>query len=342
MTKTLAKSKSQKKTIGEKPQSLPEKRYSLSDSDIHFESVSEVSYVGQRGIADEARGIPSMRAYSYKLRDLPNEDRPREKMIEQGPTSLTLQELISVVLNTGTKSEDVTSIAKRVVREYGHSALVSQSDATKMSEELQIPVGKACQIIACSEIGRRLYKKNEFGLSVIRTAQDVYEYAKDMHSLPKEQLKGIYLDTHNRVIHDEIISIGTLNSNIVHPREVFRPALEYGAAAVILAHNHPSGVATPSDSDVTITKQLIEAGKIIGIRVLEADGRNGRLYAALGRLCAGGSPGRRSGADQQFRCTYRSLQRPRADAQGYQHDTGRGPDPDRQWRRLRCEPCPAR
>lgn len=242
------------------PNAKEKKEYSLSDSDIHFGSDSNASYSGN---------VPSMRAYSLKLRDLPSDDRPREKMLDQGPAALSLQELISVVLNVGTKAEDVSSIAKRVVREYGHSALVSQNDAKKMSEELQIPIGKSCQIIACSEIGRRLYRKNEFGLSVIRTAQDVYEYAKDMHSLPKEQLKGIYLDTHNRVIHDEIISIGTLNSNIVHPREVFRPALEYGAAAVILAHNHPSGVATPSDSDLSITRQLIEAGKIIGIRILD-------------------------------------------------------------------------
>jgi DNA repair protein RadC len=251
---------------------ISSKTYRQADSDIHFEPDLVSSYSQKSDPLNDISidaPIPSMRAYSLKLRDLPSSDRPREKMISSGPSSLTLQELISVVLNTGTKTEDVSSIAKRVVREYGHSALVTQGDATKMSEELQIPIGKACQIIACSEIGKRLYRKNEFGLSVIRTAQDVYEYAKDMHSLPKEQLKGIYLDTHNRVIHDEIISIGTLNSNIVHPREVFRPALEYGAAAVVLAHNHPSGVPTPSDSDISITKQLIEAGKIIGIRILD-------------------------------------------------------------------------
>ncbi len=210
-----------------------------------------------------------IRTYPLKLRDMPSDDRPREKLIEQGPQSLSLQELIAVVLQVGTKSEDVLSISKKVVREYGHSALVSQLDAKNMAESLQIPIGKACQIVACSEIGKRLYKKNDFGLQVIRTAQDVFDYLKDMHALPKEQLRGIYLDTHNRVIHDEVISIGTLNSNIVHPREVFRPALEYGAAAIVLAHNHPSGIETPSGSDVEITQQLIKAGKIIGIRILD-------------------------------------------------------------------------
>jgi len=82
-------------------------------------------------------------------------------------------------------------------------------------------------------------------------------------------LRGLYLDTHNKVIHQEVVSIGTINSNIVHAREVFRPALEYGAAAVVLAHNHPSGVSTPSVADIQITKRLVEAGKIIGIDLLD-------------------------------------------------------------------------
>ncbi len=90
-----------------------------------------------------------------------------------------------------------------------------------------------------------------------------------MHELSREHLRGIYLDTHNRVIHDEIISIGTINSNIVHPREVFKSAIEYNAAAFILVHNHPSGVPTPSTSDLEVTNQLIKAGKIIGINLLD-------------------------------------------------------------------------
>jgi DNA repair protein RadC len=90
-----------------------------------------------------------------------------------------------------------------------------------------------------------------------------------MQDLPKEHLRGLYLDAHYQLIHDEIISIGTLTSNIIHPREVFRPALEYSASAVILAHNHPSGVAKPSDADVAITRQIVEAGKILGISLLD-------------------------------------------------------------------------
>ena len=90
-----------------------------------------------------------------------------------------------------------------------------------------------------------------------------------MRNLPKEHLRGLYLNSHNRVIRDEVISIGTINSNMIHPREVFRPAIESNAAAVILAHNHPSGEVTPSEEDIEITKQLVQAGKIMGISLLD-------------------------------------------------------------------------
>lgn len=233
--------------------------YIHKDTDVVISSSSGIMPVNQY----------RQREYVLKLRDMPDADKPREKLLENGVDVLTLQELISIVLNTGSKKEDVVAMSQKVIREYGPSALTGVMHPQKMSEELDIPLGKACQIIACSEIGKRLYQKKDVGLTVIRTAEDVYSYLRDMHNLPKEQLRGLYLDTHNRIIHQEVISIGTINSNIVHPREVFRPALEYNAAAVILAHNHPSGVSTPSLSDTQITKQVIEAGKIVGIHLLD-------------------------------------------------------------------------
>lgn len=229
--------------------------YIIKDTDLMMTSVSK-----------ESEGL---RVYDLRLRDLPEEEKPREKMLSYGPAGLSLPELVAIVLNVGTKTEDVLSMSKRLVKEYGVSALSSQIDPKQLSEDLNIPIVKACQIVACSEIGRRLYKKNDIGLAVIRTAKDAFDYLGDMHSLPKEHLRGIYLDTHNRVIHDEVISIGTINTNIVHPREVFRPALEYGAVAVVLAHNHPSGIVSPSTADIEITKQLVQAGRIIGIHVMD-------------------------------------------------------------------------
>ena len=160
-------------------------------------------------------------------------------------------------------------MSSRIIREYGEKSIMAEKDAEKLSLELNVPIVKSCQIIACGEIGRRLYEKNDSGFAIIRTAKDVYEYLQDMHNLPKEHLRGLYLNSHNRIIHDEVISIGTINTNIVHPREVFRPAIEHSAAAVVLAHNHPSNIATPSAQDIEITRQLIQAGKILGINVLD-------------------------------------------------------------------------
>lgn len=209
------------------------------------------------------------REYTLKIHDLPVESKPREKMIKSGPEILSLQELLAVVLTTGTKSEGILEMSSRVIREYGEKGIIAQTSASKLSEELNIPLGKACQIIACGEIGRRFYEKNDSGFTVIRTAKDVYEHLQDMRNLPKEHLRGLYLNSHNRVIHDEVISIGTINTSVIHPREVFRPAIEFNAVALVLAHNHPSNVATPSAQDIEITEQLVQAGKVLGINVLD-------------------------------------------------------------------------
>jgi DNA repair protein RadC len=160
-------------------------------------------------------------------------------------------------------------MSSRIVKEYGEKSIFAESDVNKLSKELNITIQKACQLIACGELGRRVYSNNSSGLSIIRNAKDVYEYLQDMHSLTKEHLRGLYLNSHNRIIHDEVISIGTINSNLIHPREVFRPALEYNAVAIVIAHNHPSNIVTPSSQDIEVTKQIIQAGKILGINVLD-------------------------------------------------------------------------
>lgn len=213
--------------------------------------------------------LKDVKQYVLKIRDLPQELQPREKMLGQGPASLSMVELLAVILNVGTTKEGVLEMAGRIMREYGERSIISETDAQKLSTELDVPITKACQIIAVGEIGRRVYQKSESGFKTIRTAKDVFEYCQDMRNLPKEHLRGIYLNTHHRVIHDEVISIGTINSNIIHPREVFRPAIEYNAVALVLVHNHPSNVVEPSAEDIDITKQLIEAGKMIGINVLD-------------------------------------------------------------------------
>lgn len=211
----------------------------------------------------------SQREYVFKIHDMPLENRPREKLIKQGPETLSLQELMAVILTTGTKSESIMEMSSRIIKEYGEKSILSERDAHKLSEGLSIPLVKACQIIACGEIGRRFYQKNGSGFITIRTAKDVFEYLQDMRNLSKEHLRGLYLNSHNMIIHDEVISIGTITTSVIHPREVFRPAIEFNAVAIVLAHNHPSHVATPSQPDIEVTQQLVQAGKVLGIHILD-------------------------------------------------------------------------
>ncbi len=209
------------------------------------------------------------KSYIFTVNDLPEDEKPRQKLINHGSTVLSVGELLAVILNVGTKKEGVLEMSSRLLKEYGEAAIINQTDPKKVEKALKIPISKACQIVACFELGRRFYKIPVGKPQFLRTAKQVFEYLKDMRDLPKEHLRGLYLNSHFHVIHDEVISIGSLTANVVHPREVFKPALEYSASAVIIAHNHPSGIVNPSAEDVAITKQLIEAGKILGIHVLD-------------------------------------------------------------------------
>jgi DNA repair protein RadC len=229
-------------------------QYKISDSSLLMEE-GLVSNFGKR--------------YILRVKDLPEDEKPREKLLVRGPQSLSMAELLAVILQMGTKKEEVMSLSNRIMKEYGERNLLSQKDAKKLSLDLSIPIGKAMQIVAVGEIGRRSFHKNEKGIPAIRTAKEVFDYVADMRNLSKEHLRGIYLNSHYKVIHDEVISIGTLDSSLVHPREVFKPALEYSAAAVILVHNHPSGIATPNQADILVTKQITEAGKILGIDLID-------------------------------------------------------------------------
>lgn len=209
------------------------------------------------------------RNYIIKIKDLPDKERPREKMLSGGPDRLSVSELLAVVLSVGTRKEEVMTMSSRILKEYGERTVANQTNPYAIQKDLDIPITKACQIVASFELGRRFFQKNENGLVRIRTTQEAFEYLQDMGRLSKEHFRGLYLNSHFKVIHDEIISVGSLTSNIIHPREVFKPAIEYSAAAVIVAHNHPSGDKNPSDSDITTTKQLVQAGNILGIELLD-------------------------------------------------------------------------
>ena len=198
--------------------------------------------------------------YILKVRDMASDEKPREKMQKYGSANLNLAELIAIVLGTGTRKEEVMAMSKRIIKEYGEKALLSAKDPQKLADLLDIPMGKASQIVASFEIGRRFYQTKNGMPSSIRNAGQAYEYFKSMAELPKEVFKGIYLNSHYQVICDETISVGTVTASMVHPREVF---------AIIVAHNHPSGSLTPTEADIIVTDQLVAASKVMGVDVLD-------------------------------------------------------------------------
>lgn len=209
--------------------------------------------------------------YRIAVRDLPKKDRPREKLAAQGPQALSMAELLAVVFGVGSRAEEVLAMSHRILREYGERAVAQQKDPQALSEAVGIPPGKAAQLIACFELGRRLFEEPARGRRQVflRGVEQVAQYVAEMRELPKEQLRGLYLNAHYGIVHEEVISVGTLTGSLVHPREVFQPALAYGASALVLVHNHPSGVAEPSDADLAVTEQLVAAGRILGVSLLD-------------------------------------------------------------------------
>ena len=207
--------------------------------------------------------------YVLAFRDVPNDMRPREKLLREGPTSLSLPELLAVMLTTGTKREDIMAMCNRILKQYGEKSISGERDSKRLSKDLKIPLIKATQIVASVEFGKRLFETSPSRAKTLHTARDVFEYTKNMRDLPREHLRGIYLNQHSKIIHDEVVSIGTVDAHLIHPREVWKPAIDYGAVALILVHNHPSGNLKPSKADLEITEQLSAVGRILGIELVD-------------------------------------------------------------------------
>ncbi len=208
---------------------------------------------------------------SYKVAQDPKrgEILPREKLSLGMVDEMKLYELISVILGSGNKKEDVFNISKRIIKEYGSISLVEERDPKKIQETLKIGPTAALKLVAAFEIGRRFYDTRRANRVLIRGSNDVYQYAKSMENLLKENFRGLYLNSKHYLIKDEIISVGHLTASLVHPREVFRTAVEYSAAGIIVIHNHPSGDPEPSENDILTTQNLKKASEILQIPLLD-------------------------------------------------------------------------
>jgi DNA repair protein RadC len=205
----------------------------------------------------------------YKIKFLPEDQQPREKLINSGVQALNLEELLAIILGTGYKKENVLELSKRIFKDYGSKTITGYSRVSDVMTDFELPKVKACQLLACFEIGRRMFADKSIDIPTIRSPQDVWDFVSDMHNLKKEYLRGLYLNIKNQIIHDEIISIGTIDQSIAHPRDIFVPAIKYHAAAMIIVHNHPSGDATPSQADISLTETIKAAGELLSIAVLD-------------------------------------------------------------------------
>lgn len=204
------------------------------------------------------------------IRDVHLADRPRERLIRQGADSLSNQELIAILLRTGTKEESVLMLANRILQSFDKIQDLKDATLEEMMSVKGVGQAKAVQILAAVEIGKRLYRKHSEGRYVIKSPEDVAAFLMtDMSSLLQEHFVVLFLNVKNEVLHKQTIFIGSLNSSIVHPREIYREAVKRSAASIIAAHNHPSGNPSPSPEDIDVTKRLVEAGSIIGIDLLD-------------------------------------------------------------------------
>ena len=209
-----------------------------------------------------------------KIKDLPNSSRPRERFLKLGPEALSDAELFAILLRTGTrgkrgeKGENVIEMSDRLINEYGLDKLLDSS-LVELQKINGIGPTKAMQILTIAELQKRI-NQSKTPVKKITNAKDVFNLFHDkLKDEKQEHFYVLILNNQNHIIKEEFVSKGVLDSAIVHPREVFKPAIKHSASKIILVHNHPSGNAQPSQEDLEITKKLVEAGKLIDIKVLD-------------------------------------------------------------------------
>ena len=198
------------------------------------------------------------------INQLEHFDKPREKLIKKGAKTLKDFELVAILLGSGIKGKDVIKLSKEIVKLYEDD--FSSLTLDKLLSIHGLGVAKASQLISAIELSKRyLVKQNK----KITNASDIYEELKEYRDKKQEYFLCIYLDGANHICETRIITIGILNQSLVHPREVFAPAVEHRCASIIVAHNHPSGILSPSSEDIKVTQRLKESGKLLGIELLD-------------------------------------------------------------------------
>lgn len=203
-----------------------------------------------------------------RINELPKSSRPRERFLSFGPGSLSDAELLALILRTGTRNENVIELSNRLIAKFTLGRLFD-STIVELKKMKGIGESKAMQILTIAELAKRCNQVKKLKTK-ISSAKDVFNLLNDeVRGETKESFYVILLNTKNKILKVEKVSVGILDATIIHPREIFKPAIRNSAARIILAHNHPSGDPLPSDEDLSITRKLIESGELIGIEVID-------------------------------------------------------------------------
>jgi DNA repair protein RadC len=208
--------------------------------------------------------------YHPTIHDMPNDERPRERLIHYGPQALSSAELLAIILRTGTTRDNVVEMAAKLLAKYGGLSGLMRAEFGELYNEYGLGEAKACQLKAALEIGRRLgMLQNEEKYQIKSPADAAQLVMMEMTYLDHEQMRILILDTKNQVIENISRYQGTVNSTVLRAAEVFRPAVIRNCPGVIVCHNHPSGDPTPSPEDIQVTQQLVEAGKHLDIELVD-------------------------------------------------------------------------
>lgn len=202
-----------------------------------------------------------------KIRDIPKIDRPREKFLKKGPEALSKSDLLAILLGSGIQGKNVQQLSLQIIKKFGKNFLNITVDDLK--GVAGIGEAKALQIASAISLVKRFYTDDKTNEVVIKKSQDVASLTYDLRSKKKEHLVCLYLNARNVLLKKEIVSVGLADKTLLHPREIFYPAIELNAANVILTHNHPSGDSSPSDKDIEIVEKIAQAGEIMGIPVID-------------------------------------------------------------------------